>query len=90
MTKREPFQKPKHDYVVELVGKTTEPRVNSVKISGDASRHFFVEITATQNVRHGIPKDIEEWCRQHYDKLPEDGKRISVNLDEVERKRTSV
>jgi hypothetical protein len=28
-TKREPFQKLKHDYVMELVGKTTEPRVSS-------------------------------------------------------------
>jgi hypothetical protein len=85
MTKREPFRKPKYDCTIELVGKTTEPRVYSVKISGDASRHFFVEITATQNARHGIPRDIETWCRQHYDRLPEDGKRIAIDLDEVEK-----
>jgi hypothetical protein len=85
MAKREPFPKPKHDYTIELLGKTTEPRVYSVKISGDTSRHFFVEITTTQNVRTGIPRDIEWWCRQHYDRLPEDGKRIAIDLDEVEK-----
>ena len=90
MTKPQPVQTPKHDYVVELVGKTTEPRVYSVRITGEVSRHFFVEISLTQNVRHGIPKDIEEWCKKHFDELPEDGNRISVNLDEVERNRTSV
>lgn len=88
-TKREPFQKPKHDYVIELVGKTTEPRVYSVKITGEASRHFFVEIVGAQN-RPGIPRDMQTWCRRHYDSLPDDGKRISVNLDEVDRDRTVI
>jgi hypothetical protein len=83
MLKREPFPKPKHDYTIELLGKTSEPRVYSVKISGNTSRHFFVEITTTQNVRAGIPRDIEWWCKQHYDRLPEDGKRIAIDLDEV-------
>lgn len=85
MTEREPFRKSKHHHVIELVGKTTEPRLYSVKTREGASRHFFVEVTTTQNVRHGVAKDIEEWCRQHYDTLPKDGKRIAVNLDEIKK-----
>jgi hypothetical protein len=86
MPKRERFLKPKYDFTIELVGKTTDPRVYSIKITRDASRHFFVEIAATQNARAGIPRNIEAWCRQHYDQLPEDGKRISIDLDEMEIK----
>jgi hypothetical protein len=47
-----------------------------VKITGDAKRHFLVEITGTQNAKDGVVKDIEAWCRHHYNTLPEDGPSI--------------
>jgi hypothetical protein len=82
---RRGFQEANHVYSIELIDGKSEPRIYRVKVTGAASHNFFVEINPSQNVRNKVEKGIEEWCERNFDKLPEDGQAIAVNLDENRR-----
>jgi hypothetical protein len=86
MTERPPIHQTNRIYSITLMKKDTDWCVYQVKITGDVRRDFFVEITASQNARDSAKKDIESLCESNFDKLPDDGGIISLNLDEVSRK----
>jgi hypothetical protein len=75
-------QKPNRIYSIQLTKKDSEWCVYEVKVTGDVQRDFFVETRAPQNFRNDVIKSSEGLCELNFDKLPENGGIISLDLDE--------
>lgn len=74
------MEAPNHIYSVTLMKKDSEWCVYYVKVRGDVHRDFFVETTAEQNARGDAMEPIEAFCESQFDKLPENGGIISLDL----------
>jgi hypothetical protein len=75
------IKKANHVYSIQLMKKDSEWCVYQVKIKGDVHRDFFVEVTASSNASDVVIKAIESLCESTFDKLPQDGGTISLNLN---------
>jgi hypothetical protein len=76
-----PLQRTNHIYSIMLMKKDSEWCVYQVKVKGDVGREFFVEIAASQNARNDVTKRIESLCEAHFNRLPQDGGIIYLNLN---------
>jgi hypothetical protein len=60
--------------------KDSEWSVYQVKVKGDVYRDFFVEITAADSARGDVVERIEWLCDSNFNKLPQDGGLVCLNL----------
>ena len=82
--------KPGPKFSAKLLPETGEDRSADVRrweieerIDGTLMRTFVGVVQGTQMTRPNLTADIEEWCELRLDKLPPNGGKVPIDLDEV-------
>jgi hypothetical protein len=73
-------------YSIALMKQDSQWSVYHVKIKGDTLRNFFVEAVASRIARDASLKRIESMCESNFDRLPQDGGIIYLNLYDADGK----
>jgi hypothetical protein len=67
-------------YSIALMKEDSQWGVYYVKIKGGIQRDFFVETAASRIPRGDAINRVESLCEANFDRLPQDGGIISLNL----------
>jgi hypothetical protein len=67
-------------YSIVLMKKDSECCVYHVKVTAGVHREFFGEITASDYARDDVIKRIESLCESQFNRLPQDGGTIYLDL----------